>query len=96
MSRSSWKPPLLYYKQNTDLLENFFIYKVYDRRQIITAEYLNNTVNIYNGIKFFELIITDKMLGYKFGEFAPTRKIPVHKKKKKDILKKKNKLWDIK
>jgi ribosomal protein S19 len=23
------------------------------------------------------------MLGFKFGEFAPTRKIPQHKKKKK-------------
>lgn len=87
MSRSLWKP-ILYNKKN-NLLEKNFMYKIFDRRQQITAEFLNNSVQIYNGIKFFELIITEKMLGYKFGEFAPTRKIPFHKKKKKKNTKKK-------
>ena len=90
MSRSLWKP-VLYTKKNNNILEKNFIYKIFDRRQQITAEFLNSSVQIYNGIKFFELIITDKMLGFKFGEFAPTRKIPFKKKKKKKHTKKKNK-----
>jgi small subunit ribosomal protein S19 len=68
-------------------LEKNFIYKIYNRRELITSEYLNNTFSIYNGIRFFEITIVEKMLGHKLGEFSPTRKIPVHKKKKQ--LKKK-------
>ena len=87
MSRSLWKP---IYNCNTNIsFEKNFIYKIYNRRQIITSEYLENTVEIYNGNRFFEIVIIDKMLGHKFGEFSPTRKIPVHKKKK--LFKKKKK-----
>jgi len=38
-------------------------------------------VKIYNGIRFYELNIIEKMIGHKFGEFSPTRKLPQHKKK---------------
>lgn len=77
MSRSIWKP--LYNNKKILTSEKNFIF---NRRQIITSNFLNQTINIYNGIRFFEILVTDKMLGFKFGEFAPTRKIPIHKKKK--------------
>jgi small subunit ribosomal protein S19 len=64
------------------LLEKNFIYKIYDRSQKINLEFINKTVKIYNGIRFFEILITEKMMGHTFGEFAPTRKLPLHKKKK--------------
>lgn len=80
MSRSLWKP--LHNEKKNSNIEKNFIYKIYNRHETITPTYLNCQVKIYNGIKFFELLITEKMLGYKFGEFAPTRKIPLHKKKK--------------
>lgn len=86
MSRSLWKP--LYTKNNNSSLGKNLILKIFDRGQIISKEFLNTSVKIYNGIKFFEVMITEKMLGYKFGEFAPTRKIPLHKKKKTLIKKK--------
>ena len=80
MSRSLWKP--LYNNKKNILLEKNFIYKIYDRSQKINLEFINKTVKIYNGIRFFEILITEKMMGHTFGEFAPTRKLPLHKKKK--------------
>ena len=79
MSRSLWKP--LYNNKKNILLEKNFIYKIYDRSQKINFEFINKTVKIYNGIRFFEILITEKMIGHTFGEFAPTRKLPLHKKK---------------
>ncbi len=32
------------------------------------------TVNVYNGLHFFEIVIQTNMIGHRFGEFAPTRK----------------------
>jgi small subunit ribosomal protein S19 len=81
MSRSLWKPNLLQTTVKTNESKSFFQH--IKRNDIITSAYLNSTIKIHNGIKFFELTISEKMLGFKFGEFAPTRKIPQHKKKKK-------------
>jgi ribosomal protein S19 len=39
-------------------------------------------LDIYNGIKFFQIIVSNDMIGHSVGEFAPTRKKPVQKKKK--------------
>jgi small subunit ribosomal protein S19 len=77
MSRSIWKP--LYNNKKILTSEKIFIF---NRRQIITSNFLNQTIKIYNGIRFFEILVNEKMLGFKFGEFAPTRKLPIHKKKK--------------
>lgn len=82
MSRSLWKPNPLHNDKKNDTLEKNFIFKIYKRSQLIDLSFLNKTVKIYNGMRFFELTILDKMIGHKFGEFAPTRKFPLHKKKK--------------
>jgi ribosomal protein S19 len=37
---------------------------------------------IYNGIKFYSVLIEADMLGHCLGEFSPTRKKPIPKKKK--------------
>lgn len=89
MSRSLWKP--LYNDKKINEVEKNFIFKIFNRRLIITKNYLNHNVKIYNGIRFFEVLITEKMLGFKFGEFAPTRKFPEHKKKNLKIKKNKKK-----
>lgn len=85
MSRSLWKPIPLYNKKKNQPIQKNFIFK---RGLPITSEWVNETVHIYNGTRFFEVSITNKMLGLKFGEFSPSRKIPLHKKKK-NIKKKK-------
>jgi len=88
MSKSLWKRFNIKYSEFSE--ENSLSTLVFNRRSIITDEFLNNPGKIYNGIKFFEITILSKMIGFKFGEFAPTRKFPEHKKKKtKNTLKKK-------
>jgi ribosomal protein S19 len=37
-------------------------------------------LDIYNGIRFFNIIITNDMIGHSVGEFSPTRKKPLQKK----------------
>ena len=38
---------------------------------------------VHNGSQFVLLKITEKIVGYRFGEFVPTRKVTVHKEAKK-------------
>lgn len=79
MSRSSWKTTFI----NTEFLNAANkIITVYSRSTIIIPEYIGFTAKIYNGIRFYETIINEKMIGHKFGEFSPTRRFPKHKKKK--------------
>ena len=55
---------------------------MYSRGETIKSEYVGSTAKIHNGIRFYELKINEKMIGYKFGEFSPTRRFPKHKKSK--------------
>ena len=77
MSRSIWKP-LYIKKKNNESSKNYFF-----RKNIIHKEHLGLTTKVYNGIKFYEITIKENMLNHKFGEFSPTKKIPLHKKKNK-------------
>ena len=79
MSRSSWKN-ILEFNKNIDF--NKKNNKIFLRNNIITSNYIDSTVQIYNGIRFFELTISKNMVGHKFGEFSPSRAKPIHKKKK--------------
>jgi ribosomal protein S19 len=40
-------------------------------------------INIYNGIRFYTIVVSSDMLGHRLGEFSPTRKKPIPKKSKK-------------
>ena len=80
MSRSNWKPIII--DKNLTASKNKF-HKIYSRNNIITKDYIDSNVEIYNGVRFFELTITQKMVGKRFGEFAPSRIKPIHKVKKK-------------
>ena len=52
--------------------------KTWSRRSTITPEFVGFTVAIYNGRKHEPVFITENMVGYKFGEFAPTRVFRKH------------------
>jgi small subunit ribosomal protein S19 len=56
---------------------------VYNRSTVIRQYMLGLKVQVYNGIRFFPLEVNPEMIGHCFGEFSPTRKKPVSKKKKK-------------
>lgn len=68
MSRSKWK------FKYTKPLKKTIKSKVWDRDQILLNKLLNKTVLVYNGLQFVKVKIESFKLGYKYGEFAYTRK----------------------
>lgn len=81
MTRSLWKGPFSEQKiQNNGHLKKT---KIWSRRSVILPFFLNKEVLIYNGKLFIPLKISEEMIGHKYGEFATTRKKPIHKKKRK-------------
>jgi len=56
---------------------------IYNKNRKISLKDLNKKFLIYNGKDFQKLVISNGMIGYKFGEFTITRKVvPFNKKKK--------------
>nr|AOC61554.1 ribosomal protein S19 [Gloeotilopsis planctonica] len=55
---------------------------VYQRSSTILPEMIGSTVRIHSGQKFVKLSISEHTVGYKFGEFAPSKKRALYKKKK--------------
>jgi len=53
------------------------------RNSIILPNFAEFTFQVYNGKTFTVIKIIDEMVGYKLGEFVPTRKQFFYKKKKK-------------
>ena len=54
------------------------IIKTWSRRSTIVPELIGYTVAVHNGKKFIPVFITENMVGYKLGEFAPTRTFHSH------------------
>ena len=52
--------------------------KTWSRRSTVTPEFVGFTVSIYDGRKHIPVFITENMVGYKLGEFAPTRTFRKH------------------
>ena len=57
--------------------------RIWSRRSVILPQFIDEKVFIHNGKTFISLVITEEMVGHKFGEFAMTRKRAIHKKKVK-------------
>ncbi len=53
--------------------------KTWSRRSMIFPEFIGLTVNVHNGRQFVPVFITENHVGYKLGEFAPTRTFKGHK-----------------
>lgn len=75
MTRSLWKGPFceILNKQQ----------QIWSRRSIILPQFIGKQFLIHNGKNFISLKVTQDMVGHKLGEFATTRKKPIHKKKNK-------------
>lgn len=78
MSRSKHKGP--FFKVNFFKKKKWI--KIINKNLTILPEYNNYSVNVYNGKTFINLIINNKMIGFKFGEFINTRKKHIYKKNK--------------
>ena len=54
------------------------VIKVWDRSCTVTPEMVGFTFGIHNGRKHVPVVMTENMVGHKFGEFAHTRKFVSH------------------
>ena len=54
------------------------VIKTWSRRSTIIPDLVGLTIAVHNGKKFIPVFITEDMVGYKLGEFAPTRTFHSH------------------
>ncbi|MCA9401554.1 MAG: 30S ribosomal protein S19 [Candidatus Omnitrophica bacterium] len=52
--------------------------KTWSRRSTITPQYVGMTINVHDGRKHVPVFVTENMVGYKLGDFAPTRTFKSH------------------
>ena len=55
--------------------------KTWSRRSVILPAFVGVNIAVHNGNKFIPVFITEEMVGYKLGEFAPTRTYRGHASK---------------
>ena len=78
MARSVWKGPfvdgyLLKKAEATLASGRNTVIKIWSRRSTIMPQLVGLTFGVHNGQKFVPVLVTEHMVGHKFGEFAPTR-----------------------
>ena len=78
MARSVWKGPfvdgyLLKQAEATLASGRNTVIKIWARRSTIMPQFVGLTFGVHNGQKFVPVLVTEHMVGHKFGEFAPTR-----------------------
>ncbi len=78
MSRSVWKGPfvdgyLLKKAEKARESDRKEVIKMWSRRSTILPQFVGLTFGVYNGQKHIPVLVTEEMVGHKFGEFAPTR-----------------------
>jgi small subunit ribosomal protein S19 len=52
--------------------------KTWSRRSTILPQFVGLTFQVHNGNKFIPVLVSEDMVGHKFGEFAPTRTFHSH------------------
>lgn len=93
MARSRKKGPYIAYHllkkiKKLDFLKKKEIIKTWSRSSTITISMIGHTISLYNGKKHVPIFITELLVGYKLGEFVPTRKFLCHKIKSNSKIKK--------
>jgi small subunit ribosomal protein S19 len=78
VARSVWKGPfvdsyLLKKAEAARASGRNDVIKTWSRRSTILPQFVGLTFGVYNGQKFVPVLVTENMVGQKFGEFSPTR-----------------------
>ena len=78
MARSVWKGPfvdgyLLKKAEASRASGRNEVIKIWSRRSTILPQFVGLTFGVHNGRKFVPVLVTEDMVGHKFGEFSPTR-----------------------
>jgi small subunit ribosomal protein S19 len=83
VARSIWKGPFVdgYLLKKADKARgsgSAAIIKMWSRRSTILPQFVGLTFGVHNGQKHIPVLVTEDMVGHKFGEFAPTRTFHGH------------------
>jgi small subunit ribosomal protein S19 len=86
--RSVWKGPfvdgyLLKKAETVRTAKRNEVIRTWSRRSTILPQFVGLTFGVYNGKKFIPVLVTENMVGHKFGEFSPTRTYHGHAADKK-------------
>ncbi|TET42905.1 MAG: 30S ribosomal protein S19, partial [Dehalococcoidia bacterium] len=54
------------------------VIKTWSRASTIFPQMIGHTIAVHNGRKHVPIFVTENMVGYKLGEFAPTRTFRGH------------------
>jgi len=63
------------------------VIKIWSRLSTILPQFVGLTFGVYNGRKFIPVLVTEDMIGHKFGEFSPTRTFHGHTPVDKKVTK---------
>ena len=90
MSRSIWKPiyihpQIISHFKASQAVENQEMEDIvlFNRSTVLTEDFIGHRLHIYNGVRFFSIEVDGEKVGHRIGEFSPTKKKPIPKKKKK-------------
>ncbi len=88
MARSVWKGPFVdgYLLKKAEVSRESGrkeVIKSWSRRSTILPQFVGLTFGVHNGQKFIPVLVTENMIGHKFGEFSPTRTYYGHSADKK-------------
>ncbi len=83
MARSVWKGPFVdgYLLDKADKARatgRKEVIRIWSRRSTILPQFVGLTFGVHNGIKFIPVLVSENMVGHKFGEFSPTRQFYGH------------------
>ncbi len=83
MARSVWKGPfvdghLLKKAETVRDSGRKDVIRTWSRRSTILPQFVGLTFAVYNGMKHIPVLVTEDMVGHKFGEFSPTRTFHGH------------------
>jgi len=78
VTRSTWKGPfidgyLLKKVESARETGRKDVIKIWSRRSTILPQFVGLTFGVHNGRKHIPVLVTEDMIGHKFGEFSPTR-----------------------
>lgn len=83
MSRSVKKGPYVHEKLEKKIIKlnergEKKVIKTWARASMITPDMVGHTIAVYNGRKHVPVYVTENMVGYRLGEFVPTRMFRGH------------------
>ncbi|MCY4184475.1 MAG: 30S ribosomal protein S19 [Rhodobacteraceae bacterium] len=88
MARSTWKGPFVdsYVLRKAEKAKESGrrdVIKIWSRRSTILPQFVGLTFGVHNGRKHIPVLVSEEMIGQKFGEYSPTRTYYGHAADKK-------------